>query len=99
MGRYLDLANLTHGGHGGSSLDDCRRAHVSTPETTIIVPSSPVNAPEIIHIRYQRIFYDWDLPDGTYTPEQLRKANLVVKPWGSVQSYTLTIGGTDKSLN
>jgi hypothetical protein len=46
-----------------------------------------VEAPELIHISYQRIFYDWDLADGTYTPEQLRKAKMVVKPWGSVQTY------------
>jgi hypothetical protein len=48
---------------------------------------------EVIKVPYQRIFSDWDLADGTYTPEQLRKAKMVVKPWGPVQSYTLTASG------
>jgi hypothetical protein len=90
MGRYLDLANLAHEGHQASSVGDSRRAHIATPGTTTTVSSSPLTDPEVIHVSYQRIFYDWELPDGTYTPEQLRKANLGVKPWGPVQSYTLT---------
>jgi hypothetical protein len=90
MGRYLDLANLTGWGHQPSSVADARRADGAAPETTTIAASNPLTAPEVIHVSYQRIFYDWELPDGTYTPEQLRKANLVVKPWGPVQSYTLT---------
>lgn len=55
-----------------------------------------VEAPELIHVSYQRIFYDWAIADGTYTPEQLRKAKMVVKPWGPVQSYTLTGRGSGR---
>jgi hypothetical protein len=48
-----------------------------------------VHPHEVIHVRYQRIYFDWDLPDGTYTPEQLRKAQLVVNPWGGVLMYAM----------
>jgi hypothetical protein len=44
---------------------------------------------EVVKVPYQRVFYDWDFADGTYTPEQLRQAKMVVKPWGPVQSYRL----------
>jgi len=46
---------------------------------------------EVVKVPFQSIFYDWDLADGTYTPEQLRKAKLRVKPWEPVQQYTLTM--------
>jgi hypothetical protein len=57
-----------------------------------IPPAEISETPEVIHISYQRIFYDWDLADGTYTPEQLRKAKMIVKPWGPVQTYARNIG-------
>ena len=62
----------------------------------VAIPRDIVEAPELIHVTYQRIYYDWDLADGTYTPEQLRKAKMGVKPWGPVQSYTLTGSGSDR---
>jgi hypothetical protein len=64
-------------------------AFKSVPEAS----SAPLaeHRPEIIHVPYQRIFFDWDLADGTYTPEQLRKAKMVVKPWGAVQTYALVL--------
>jgi hypothetical protein len=30
----------------------------------------------------QRVWYDFDVPDGAYTPEMLREARKVAKPWG-----------------
>ena len=78
MGRYLDLAKQERDGH--------QTAVVEIPSTP---PTESAAAPEIIRVSYQRIFYDWDLADGSYSPEQLRKAKLVVKPWGPVQTYTL----------
>jgi hypothetical protein len=99
MGRYLDLANLTRAGHETSSPGDPGPVRVPTPETTAAVSSSPLDAPEVIHVNYQRIFYDWDLADGIYTPEQLRKAKMGVKPRGPVQSYTLTSRGAVESPN
>jgi hypothetical protein len=40
-------------------------------------------------VPYQRIWYDFDVRDGAYTPKQLRRAGKVVKPWGPVQHYLL----------
>ena len=51
------------------------------------LPVIPLREP--VQVAYQRIFFDWDLADGPYTPEQLRKAKVAVKPWGAVQSYRL----------
>jgi hypothetical protein len=44
---------------------------------------------KVISIPYQRISFDWSVADGNYTPEQLRKAKLLVKPWGPVQTYAM----------
>jgi hypothetical protein len=68
----------------------------SVSEARFIPPAEISETPEVMHISYQRIFYDWDLADGTYTPEQLRKAKIGVKPWGPVQSYTLTGRGSGR---
>jgi hypothetical protein len=48
-------------------------------------------APEVVMVTYQRIFFDWAVADGTYTPQQLRKAPVVAKPWGPVQTYPLAV--------
>jgi hypothetical protein len=59
----------------------------------------PTTQPETLRIPYQRIWYDFAVADGTYTPEQLRAAVLVVKPWGSVQFPPLTWpGGSPQPL-
>jgi hypothetical protein len=91
MGRYLDLANLTRAGHEPSSACDAEPTRTPTPGTTAVVSSSLLNPPEVIDVSYQRISYDWDLADGAYTPEQLRKAKMSVKPWGAVQSFRLRV--------
>jgi hypothetical protein len=38
-------------------------------------------------VPYQPIWYDFDVPDGAYTPGELRRAGKVVRPWGPVQHY------------
>lgn len=38
------------------------------------------SVPEVLIVQYQRFSWDYDLPDGTYTPEELRRARIVVKP-------------------
>jgi hypothetical protein len=43
---------------------------------------------QVIVVAYQRFSLDYDLPDGTYTPKQLRQAKLLVKP-GMVLRYRL----------
>jgi hypothetical protein len=45
---------------------------------------------EVLTVPYQRIWFDYDIPDRTYTPEQLRKARKWVYPWGKVACYLLT---------
>jgi hypothetical protein len=44
--------------------------------------------PEVIRVAYQVIWYDYDLRDGVYTPEQLQRARKVVKR-GPVRHYLL----------
>ena len=42
-----------------------------------------------LRVSYQRIWYDFNVADGAYTPAELRRARKVVKPWGPVQDDTL----------
>jgi len=48
--------------------------------------------PETIQVPYQRLWINYDVADGTYTPAQLRRARKRVRPWGGVLSYRLTAG-------
>jgi hypothetical protein len=50
----------------------------------------PLSVRKVIRITYQVIWFDYDLPDGEYTPEQLCRARKVVKR-GAVGHYTLTL--------
>jgi hypothetical protein len=43
---------------------------------------------EVFVVEYQRFWVDYDLPDGTYTPKELRKAKMLVQP-GPVLRYRL----------
>jgi hypothetical protein len=64
--------------------------------------------PEIIHVSYQYIFYDYDLPDGTYLPAELQRAGLLVKrgpilryrlPWpGGIPQPIDVAGGQESRL-
>lgn len=36
----------------------------------------------MVIVKYQRISFDWDVADGTYTPAQLRKARRRMIRWG-----------------
>jgi len=55
---------------------------------TVTEPDHP--STEVVTVAYQKISYDWAIADGTYTPQQLRKAKVVVKAWGTEQTYPLT---------
>jgi hypothetical protein len=44
----------------------------------------------MVIVKYQRISFDWDVADGTYTPAQLRKARRRMIRWGEERTYTLT---------
>jgi hypothetical protein len=51
---------------------------------------------ETLTIQYQRISFDFNIGDGTYTPTQLRKAGLIVQQ-GAEHTYTLVWpGGTPR---
>jgi hypothetical protein len=45
--------------------------------------------PVSLRVCYQRIWYDYKVADGAYTPGELHRAGKVVRPWGPVQYYTL----------
>jgi hypothetical protein len=44
---------------------------------------------ESLHVPYQRIWYDFNVADGVYTPGELHRAGKVVRPRGLVQYYSL----------
>jgi hypothetical protein len=57
-----------------------------SPEASSAVVISPRH--ELNSVAYQVIWYDYDLRDGVYTPEQLQRARKVVKR-GVVRCYLL----------
>jgi hypothetical protein len=64
----------------------------------VFVTPSPTFTREVIIVAYQRFILDYDLPDGTYTPQELRRAKLLVKP-GPVLRYRLHWpGGTPQPI-
>jgi hypothetical protein len=81
---------------------DGREAGDKSAESTTFVPSGtpistvcevfstpvPASPSEVIIVAYQRFSLDYDLPDGTYTPEEMRRDKLLVKP-GPVLRYRL----------
>jgi hypothetical protein len=57
----------------------------ATAPMVVTAEETPPQSAEVVTVTYQRIFYDWAIADGTYTSQQLRKAKVVVKPWGKEQ--------------
>jgi len=51
-----------------------------------------------LHVPYQPIWYDFNVADGAYTPQELHRAGKVVKPGGRVQHYTLQWPAVDAGL-
>jgi hypothetical protein len=68
-----------------SRLAGCQN---QTPETPHTRTDEPGDSPEIIMVTYQRIWFDYDLRDGSYTPAELQQAKLLVKS-GAVLRYRL----------
>ncbi len=64
----------------------------TTSVTGVTVAEPPHLSNEVVRVAYQKISYDWAIADGTYTPQQLRKAKVAVKAWGPVQTDSLTVG-------
>jgi hypothetical protein len=54
----------------------------------VSIEDSPPSATEVIIVAYQQLSVDYDLPDGTYTPDELRRSKLLMKP-GMVMRYRL----------
>jgi hypothetical protein len=71
---------------GSDETPDDRQGQVPS-----VAPLGPVRTTEqgTLRIPYQQIWYDFDVRDGEYTPEQLQRACKVVKPWGPVRFYSL----------
>jgi hypothetical protein len=86
----------------GSGSDTSAKSHESITSVTCVTASGEgpevfaethPRAPEVVRVEYQPIFFDWAIADGTYTPQQLRKAKVVVKAWGPVQTCVMTSEG------
>ena len=74
----------------------------STPKRDghrVSIEDSPPSATEEIIVTYQQFSVDYDLPDGTYTPDELRRSKLLIKP-GMVMRYRLQWpGGTPQPID
>ena len=73
---HVPLTRSSATGSIGGDLDRAGKQSVALRLVSLPVP-------------YQRIWYDFDVPDGAYTPGELRRAGKVVRPWGPVQHYPL----------
>jgi hypothetical protein len=77
------------------SLKRCPATASSCPEFDrageLIATSNLVN----LRVAYQRVWYDFNVPTGTYTPAQLRRAGKVAKPWGTEQHYILRLAPSE----
>ena len=72
-----------------ASPSDSATSEDVTPSATVAEPPHP--STEVVSVAYQRIFFDWAIADGTYSPRQLRKSKAVVKRWGPAQTYPLMV--------
>ncbi len=75
------------------------QAEVDTVGFDILPTQQPsTQQPRPIEVLFQKVSYDWAIADGTYTPTQLQKAKMIVKPWGPVLSYTINISKAGMKL-
>jgi hypothetical protein len=98
--------NLEHYEAGGAKSDKSLNGPASvtfdtsgTKDSEVFVEAPQQRAPEAIIVAYQRIWFDYDLRDGTYTPAELQEAKLLVKR-GPVLRYRLRWpGGTPQPMD
>jgi len=71
---------------------DSAASEGAAQSATVVSVAEPAHpSAEVVTVAYQKIFYDWAIADGTYAPQQLRKAKVAVKAWGPVLTYPLTV--------
>jgi hypothetical protein len=70
---------------------DPRALPPATPAPVALVPTSTAPTVTTVQVEFKKIFFDWDVANGSYTPEQLRKAKRLVKPWGPVKTYACQV--------
>jgi hypothetical protein len=103
-----DLSEKFAGGIEAGAKSDEREASVTFDTIPSTVPevfaktTQPLTS-EVIVIEYQRFWLDYDLPDGTYTPQELKQSRLLVKRgpvlryllwWPGGRPEPITVGGT-----
>jgi hypothetical protein len=100
-----DQQNLAHYTSGSDKSDESLNGATSvafgiagTKDSEVFV-EAPQRQPEAITVAYQRIWFVYDLGDGTYTPAELQQAKLLVKR-GPVLRYRLRWpGGTPQPID
>jgi hypothetical protein len=97
MGRYLDLVAQVGGAieHQAADRSGEEASDLSQEVTLATAPQEPR---EVVTVMYQKIFYDWAIADGTYTPEELRRAPKVVKPGPELWYRMCWPGGTPQPI-
>ena len=92
MSEWLNRLETTdHKDPVGVSSEGTSSVASSTPKQDghkVSTEDSPPSATEVIIVAYQQFSVDYDLPDGTYTPDELRRSKLLIKP-GMVMRYQL----------
>lgn len=79
--------------HGRNQGDKSAESATSGTSGTMVSTVS-----EVFAVAYQRFWVDYDLPDGTYTTKELRKAKMLVKQ-GPMLRYRLRWpGGTAQPM-
>jgi hypothetical protein len=80
---------------GAKSDESADSVTFGTSSSNVSKVSAPSAQPsEVIIVAYQCFSLDYDLPDGTYTPEELRRARLLVKPGAALRYRLRWPGGT-----
>ena len=72
----------------GAKGAECNHKNLEPYDSGGAKSDKSVEPTELIIVAYQRFSLDYDLPDGTYTPQELRQAKLLVKR-GPVLRYRL----------
>jgi TubC N-terminal docking domain len=83
--------NMAHQVYSANRANSAnQKADHVTCHSSVASDLKPHHSRKPVRVAHQKIWFDWDIPDGTYSPEQLRKAPIIVKPWRPLQQYMLT---------